>query len=337
MAFTSLMITCPKRSLRWLAFASCLLGCPALQASEPVTPKLHPAEQSVHAQHAEMLGGARAGARLVAVGQHGIVLLSDDEGRSWRQARQVPADATLTSVSFVDAHQGWAVGHRGLILHTQDGGDTWTVQRDDAREDRPLFAVHFFDAQRGVAVGLWSLVLRTQDGGQSWKPQTLGAQPGGRQRADANLYGLFADDQGGLYVAAEKGLLLHSADQGATWRYLNTGYTGSFWTGLAVPGGVLLAGGLRGSLYRSADAGLSWARVKNEGGGSIAAMARNPAGRLAAVGLDGRVLVSDDAGASFTVAAQGNGESLTAVLPGGQRGFVLLSRKGPLALDDVHR
>ncbi len=54
-------------------------------------------------------------------GERGIVLLSDDAGVSWRQAK-VPVSVSLTAVQFVDAEQGWAVGHLGVVLHTQDGG-----------------------------------------------------------------------------------------------------------------------------------------------------------------------------------------------------------------------
>ena len=37
-------------------------------------------------------------------------------------------DARLNDVCFVDARQGWAVGDRGVILHTDDGGQRWSEQ-----------------------------------------------------------------------------------------------------------------------------------------------------------------------------------------------------------------
>ena len=52
----------------------------------------------------------------------------------------------------------------GIMLASADGGESWSVQRRAANEDRPLFAIHMFDADQGVAVGLWSLVLVTGDG-----------------------------------------------------------------------------------------------------------------------------------------------------------------------------
>jgi photosystem II stability/assembly factor-like uncharacterized protein len=78
-----------------------------------------------------MLAVTHVGAsRTVAVGEHGIVLISDDGGR-WHQG-QSPVSVTLTSVQFVDAKRGWAAGHSGVILHSEDGGEHWVRQLDGA-------------------------------------------------------------------------------------------------------------------------------------------------------------------------------------------------------------
>jgi len=302
-------------------------GSPA--ASIPVEPLVMPAVRVAHASQAATLAVAWAGARVVAVGDHGVVMLSDDQGKTFRQAREVPVDVALTSVSFADSQHGWAVGHWGVVLATSDGGETWAVQRKDVQVDRPLFAVHFFDARNGVAVGLWSLVLVTNDGGASWRGVSLVA-PEGAKKADLNLLGLFADERGVVYAAAEKGMVLRSEDRGASWTYASTGYKGSFWTGLALPGGVLLAGGLRGSLYRSVDDGHHWTRIETASKSSITAMAaRN--GTMVAVGLDGLVLRSTDAGASFSSDVRADRAALTAVTLTAAGKPMLFSRQGALS------
>jgi photosystem II stability/assembly factor-like uncharacterized protein len=88
-----------------------------------------PALMSPKALGAAMLAVTRAGARLVAVGERGTVLLSDDHGQQWRQAA-VPVQVTLTCVAFADERHGWAAGHLGTILHSDDGGQTWRKQLD---------------------------------------------------------------------------------------------------------------------------------------------------------------------------------------------------------------
>jgi photosystem II stability/assembly factor-like uncharacterized protein len=89
---------------------------------------------------------------------------------------QMQADAELTSICFVNADLGWAVGDRGTIWHTADGGRTWQLQRSPAT--CRLETVQFLDPENGWAVGGWThpythqtsgIVLRTRDGGKNWQ------------------------------------------------------------------------------------------------------------------------------------------------------------------------
>lgn len=284
-----------------------------------------------HATQATMLSSTRAGKRIIAVGDHGVILLSDDDGKTHRQARQVPMDVTLTSVSFADEQHGWAVGHWGVVLQTSDGGETWHVQRTDTHVDRPLFAVHFFDKDNGVAVGLWSLVLVTADGGDHWKTVDL-PPPEGSQRADLNLLGLFADGRGRVFAAAERGMVMRSDDRGVHWSYLHTEYKGSFWTGSAAPDGTLLVAGLRGSLYRSVDDGLSWQRIDTHSQSSVTAVGVSGT-EVFAVGLDGLTLRSSDTGASFKAEIRADHLPLTAMVLNSAKQPILYSKQGVVASD----
>ena len=72
---------------------------------------------------------ARAGERLVAVGERGRIILSDDNGVTWRQVHS-PTSVTLTHVTFATPVDGWAVGGMGIVLHSADGGLSWTKQLD---------------------------------------------------------------------------------------------------------------------------------------------------------------------------------------------------------------
>lgn len=305
----------------------------AQAAAEPAAPKLEPRPAMVvpNASQAALLGSARAGKRLVSVGDHGVVLLSDDDGQRWRQAKAVPVRSLLNSVSFADDKHGWAVGHWGVVLATTDGGETWVLQRSDTAEDRPLFAVHAFDAQHLVAAGLWSLVLTSADGGRTWGAVKLPPPPAAdgktAKKADLNLFHLFADAQGRVFAAGERGYVLRSDDRGHSWTYLFSGYKGSFWTGASPAPGVLVAAGLRGSIYRSADDGKSWARVDSGSKSSITALLNRPSG-LVALGLDGLVLRSSDQGASFAGVPRKDRAALTSGLARADGQEVLFSRQG---------
>lgn len=301
----------------------------AQEPSKPTQLRQEPALKRSYASEELLLAATRAGRRLVAVGDHGVVLLSDDEGKTYRQAAAVPTRTTLTSVSFVDEKNGWAVGHSGVILHSADGGETWTLQRSDTSVDRPLFSVYFSDAEHGVAVGLWSLLLLTTDGGKSWSPATLPTPPGGG-KADRNLFALFADGSGSIYMAAEKGTVLRSNDRGATWSYLDTGYKGSFWTGCALKDGTLLVAGLRGTIYRSADNGKTWKASASGTKSSITSIVEIE-GNVMAVGLDGVQMKSKDGGVTFNLAQRDDRLSLTAALVAAGHGIQIYSKHGVVA------
>jgi len=315
---------------------SLLLACPAF-AKEGIPPAggagggaqhsltLLPAEITSAAAKAMMLSSARTGQRIVAVGDHGIVLLSDTNGAEFRQAKSVPVRSTLTSVFFVDDKTGWAVGHWGVVLRTDDAGESWKTQRSDTAVDQPLFSVYFKDKDRGWAVGLWSLMLSTNDGGKTWVPVRLPAPPGGK-KADRNLLKIFANRMGTLFVAAEQGMVLWSYD-GESWSYVNTGYKGSFWTGIVLNNGTLLVGGLRGTIYRSTDDGRSWRESKTELKSSITDFGE-AGGKVFAVGLDGVVLESGDQGISFKGTQREDRMPFTALAVASNGRLVKFSKQG---------
>ncbi|MHB8899367.1 MAG: YCF48-related protein [Thermoguttaceae bacterium] len=85
-------------------------------------------------------------------------------------------DARLNDVCFVDSQCGWAVGDRGTVWHTGNGGREWSLQETGVK--CPLHSVHFLDRDHGWAVGGYThpftrtgsgLVLMTADGGATWK------------------------------------------------------------------------------------------------------------------------------------------------------------------------
>ncbi len=85
-------------------------------------------------------------------------------------------DAQLTDVTFVNGELGWAVGDRGVIWHTADGGKSW--QRQTSGVTCRLQSVCFLNEQIGWAAGgstqpyshtTVGVVLHTRDGGQKWQ------------------------------------------------------------------------------------------------------------------------------------------------------------------------
>ncbi len=314
-----------QRCAAWL-LAAAAAAASAQGAPAPPMPPMpavlgEPALRSPKALNAAMLAVTQAGPRLVAVGERGTVLLSDDSAKSWRQAA-VPVQVTLTAVRFVDARQGWAAGHLGVILKSDDGGETWAKQLDgaqaakavadsgDARSkrfveegpDKPFFDLDFIDAQRGFAVGAYNLAFETRDGGRHWTPMPAQLP----NPKSLHLYGVRAAG-GRLYIAGEQGLLLASSDDGASFAALPSAYKGSFFGLLAARSGALVAYGLRGNAWRSTDQGASWIRLDTGLQASINAALELDGGEFALLAQTGELLRSRDGGASFTKTAPTGG------------------------------
>jgi photosystem II stability/assembly factor-like uncharacterized protein len=124
-----------------------------------------PAEIEPLAATSLLLDLGLAGKRLVAVGERGHVLLSDDQGATWRQARSVPTRDMLTAVYFVDADYGWAVGHDETILNTTDGGETWVRTHFAPEAQQPLLDLWFANRVSGIAVGAEGADINTHQRG----------------------------------------------------------------------------------------------------------------------------------------------------------------------------
>jgi outer membrane protein assembly factor BamB/photosystem II stability/assembly factor-like uncharacterized protein/uncharacterized protein YjdB len=95
-----------------------------------------------------------------------------DGGVTWTAGGEVSG---ISDISFIDQNRGWAVGNSGMILYTEDSGDTWSVQESGVSVQ--LNSVSFVDENTGWAFGERRTIIFTEDGGQSWEieyPDTEG-------------------------------------------------------------------------------------------------------------------------------------------------------------------
>lgn len=124
-----------------------------------------------------------------------------------REKRLTPHDALL-DVHLRGSGRGWIAGKYGLMLHTEDGGESWKVQ--EAGTTRTLTSVSFADDRHGFTVGSEGLVLATTDGGLSWKTRSSGTRE--------HLLGVQALSQTKACAVGAFGTILYTADGGAVWK-----------------------------------------------------------------------------------------------------------------------
>ena len=244
-----------------------------------------------------------------------LIYNTEDGGRRW--IRQIESEHLLTAIEFVDDKNGLAVGERGAIYRTAEGGVpskekgavlcegstivnekcqngmllTWDLVESGTTS--ALTDIDLVDSSHLWIVGEKGLVLRSTDGGLSWETVDTGV--------DATLYSVaFASANQGV-VVGESGTILVTADGGRTWRSSDAGTTSTL-------NSVDFAGDLAvwtvgdgGTALHSRDGGVTWANrtigtsLKS---GLRAVSFDGPDGVV--VGVDGTVLTTSDGGAFWT-------------------------------------
>ncbi len=290
-------------SSRTLRCTVLLLAAMVLAAAVRAAPE--PAEIMPRAAASLLVDIVRAGERLVAVGDYGHILYSDDSGRSWTQV-PVPVRVLLTAVFFVDARHGWAVGHDGMIVATGDGGLTWRLQRDglDAQQRRNEAGL---ERARSELAALEREAAA--DAGLLEEARALLAEA--EERLAEPVFPpplmdvFFTDQQHGLAVGAY-GTFLRTDDGGASWVDADAASIDNpdelHYYAIASDGDArLLLAGEAGSLYRSADRGASWETLGSPYEGTLfGALGLPGTATVGVFGLQGNVHVSRDFGDSWT-------------------------------------
>ncbi len=267
--------------------------------------------------------------KLVAVGERGHILLSSD-GIQWQQAN-VPVQSTLTSVFFINEALGWAVGHDGVILHSNDGGQNWQIQQYKPELEKPLFDVTFKNPQEGIAIGAYGQMFRTLDGGISWQSEFhdefLLADDidylAELKKEDEEAYldeiafilphfNRLLKDGRTMFLIGETGLLAKSNDFGLSWQQYGDIYQGSFFDVGRTKAGNLLVAGLRGHIFRGIDNDSSWSEITTNTTALINSIVITDEEKIFMLGNSGVLLKSVDDGLTYTQHNQKDGKALIA-------------------------
>lgn len=313
-------------------------------------------------EHVTLIAVTRAGERLVAVGIHGVIIYSDNNGKTWTQAK-VPVNVTLTSVSFPTAMQGWAVGHFGVVLHTVDGGKTWQRQLDGkqvntlaltaaqaaaadgstapAAEYALRRANHFLDAgpmepfltiwaprkEEAIVLGAYRMADKTTDGGKTWVDWSLHIN-------DKFSFDLYDVNQVGdqVCIVAEMGLIFCSTDNGQNFDQLTPTGPATLLGILPTGDGGMLTFGIAGSAYISADKGKTWETIKLDTGANITAGITLSSGEIVLVDEAGDIFLSKNHGKSFSSLQQQESMSLYGLAEAANGNLILVGSGGVMVV-----
>ena len=332
------------------AFAVDLLALPAVQTSSATSALL-------------LDVSPRGEGAFVAVGEYGVILVSEDGGESWTQA-QVPVSIMLTGVYFPTDESGWAVGHDGVILHSGDGGHSWEKQLDGNQLNEMIIPVaeRIVEKFRARVEALQSVEsaeespVETTDEDLAYLMEDAEFMleeaefmlEGATDDVDAGpvrpLLDVWFRDAREGFVVGSYGMLLHTVDGGQTWNLVSDriGSAQAFHLNqiAAAPDGALFIAGESGYIYRSFDGGQNWDILQPGYEGSFYGMLIVPDGtdsyELLAYGLRGNLFRSTDKGENWMGVDSGTTITLTSgkVLPdrtvvvAGQAGLILVRPPG---------
>lgn len=145
----------------------------------------------------------------VAVGDDGVVLVTDNGGTDWTaiNAKQTLQGTKLLRLAERPGGELWVVGEEGLLARSSDHGRNW--RRIGAAQEATLNGIAFPDAENGFAIGEFGTVFRTVDGGRSWTKESV--------PTDRSLMSIaFRDDRVGVAVGLD-GTVIATTDGGANW------------------------------------------------------------------------------------------------------------------------
>lgn len=323
-----------------------LVACIAITVAPPLVQAGNdrldtPAYHAPKASGAMMLDVVRAGNRVIAVGEHGIVLYSDTNGKSWQQA-EGPVSVTLTATYFPVPKKGWAVGHDGVILRSDDGGAHWTKQFDGNRANSLVLAAAQKREKDARAAYAGSVPGQSATALQAVERALDDAQAGAKFGPSRPLFDVwFKDESEGIVVGAF-GQIFHTKDGGQTWELWGDRIANPdslHYNAIAVTGrGVLLIAGEAGKVYRSTDGGATWTTLETGYQGQLYGVLGMTGGGgqdiLIAFGFGGHVFRSTDNGARWQQVALEENKSLVSgtVLPDGR--VALLTYDGRILRSD---
>ncbi|CAH1749510.1 PSII_BNR domain-containing protein [Thauera humireducens] len=293
-----------------------------------------PALQSEKAARALLLGVATAGSRLVAVGERGIVVTSEDQGQTWSQA-QVPVSVSLTAAHFASPTLGWVVGHDGVVLKTEDGGQVWSKLLDGNRANTLVLAdlkARVAELQGAVAEASGDDVERLQAALEAMQFRLEDAEAGASFGPARPLLALWFKDERLGFVVGAFGQIFRTDDGGKTWVSLAGALSNPDSLHLnsiiRLKNGTLAVVGERGTIWFSADDGASWTVSEVGYDGHLYGVIQASPDALLAFGFAGNIFRSTDDGNTWTRLDRVSEKSIVGGLADEGRGVLLVTRNG---------
>jgi photosystem II stability/assembly factor-like uncharacterized protein len=168
-----------------------------------------------------------------------VILSTVDAGISWKNQCRGFHSASINRIYFADSLNGWAVGYN-LVLHTNNGGKTWTSQ--GFRNEPFLSGLSVFDKNNVWVAGGPDVLYKTINGGEKWTKVKLPSNP-----PFAYLHGITFIDLNTGWAYGKDGVIFSTEDRGHTWKKEASPITSFIWD-VAITKSTLFFGSEKGCI-----------------------------------------------------------------------------------------
>lgn len=288
------------------------------QWQDPLTT---PAMATLKATSSLLLDVVSTGDRLIAVGERGHVVYSDDGGFKWKQAN-VPVISTLTAVYFVNEQIGWAVGHDGIVLKSEDAGVNWSKQFDGFSANEMVVKQAVRSKQlaedelnKAKIMGNSERISLAEESIENLSFALEDAQADLESKSTKPLLDLwFKNDKEGFVIGAY-GMIFKTFDGGSNWQDWSSHVENPnryHLNAIANAGSnKLMIVGEAGLMLRTTDGGDEWKAMFSPYEGSFFGLTSlTEQGVQFAFGLRGNVARTDSFGSSWKLMDTGTEQSL---------------------------
>ncbi len=272
---------------------------------------------------------------LIAVGEDGLILRSQDAGKTW-QLETSGIQKKLLAIVFDPTYNTWiSVGEQGTILQAKANQlDHWSAI--DSDQQATLNAVYYWAAQKKLmAIGENGVLLVSEDGGTQWQTIALPSQ--------AALTGLISITAQKMIISCADGSILRSENNINEWELITGGSSayptgliydplhktaimltadgeilisddgGKLWAPVASiheyltditlidAGKKLLASSANGTLLQSDNGGRTWSKLPPVTSASIDGLLAITDTTIVAYGEGGLLIQSNDTGNNWTI------------------------------------
>jgi photosystem II stability/assembly factor-like uncharacterized protein len=206
-------------------------------------------------------------------GKEGMVYVTTDGGESWKKLRSsddasTPEEKTeyrhVFALEFANDERGHGAGDWGAMIHTEDGGATWTSQQVPTDVELPeiaydmgvepgdvnLYGISYGDADHVWIVGEFGVILASTDGGLTWTQQ--------KAPIESTLFGVHFNDAREGWAVGIDANILHTEDGGATWQIIQPPLRQRSLYDVFVRGDKGWIVGDSGTVLKSSDGGKTW-------------------------------------------------------------------------------